>query len=74
MLTKADRPFKKLALARLFLVVLFIYFFFHILNRDIDMRKRNVISEFIQDSKQRSLPPYHLICMVVEIVLKANRS
>ena len=42
---------------------LLIIFLFHILTRNIDMRMRNNISGFIQDSKQHSLLPYHLICL-----------
>ena len=42
---------------------LFIIFLIHIVTRNIDIRMRNNISGFIQESKQHSLLPYHLICI-----------
>ena len=42
---------------------------FHFLTRKNDVRMRNDISSFIQDSKQHSLLPYHLFCMAAEYLL-----
>ena len=60
--------FFNLALSRALFAVLF-DLILHILTRNIDMRMRNNNSDFIQDSKQHSLHPYHLICMAAENIL-----
>ena len=52
-----------------FLVLFVVIFLIHIATRNIDMRMRNNNSDFIQDGKQHSLHPYHLICMAAENIL-----
>ena len=42
---------------------------FHIITRNIGKRMRNDISGLIQDSKQHSSLPYHLICVVADSFL-----
>ena len=59
--------FSNLVLSRALFGVLF-DFIFPILTRNIDMRMSNNSSDFIQNSKQQSLNPYHLTCIAAETI------